>query len=87
MYIYISLKVQHIAAPSTIIQVDAMSSKNRLSVNLAGNEYQQLLYLSKELDVSMAWIGRQAIIQLLEKNGTKSSQQTLFDLKAIKEAR
>lgn len=43
-----------------------MTSKNRVSVNLADNEYQELLAISQEHHISMAWLGRQAIVGLLE---------------------
>jgi len=64
-----------------------MSSKNRLTVNLSGNEYQRFQTLSKELDVSMAWVGRQATIQLLERNESLSDQHGLFDIKIKREAK
>lgn len=43
-----------------------MASKNRLSVNLSNEEYQELVNLSKKHRVSMAWLGRQAIVRFLE---------------------
>lgn len=45
-----------------------MTSKNRISVNLESDEYKELQALSKQHKISMAWLGRQAIIRLLEQN-------------------
>lgn len=43
-----------------------MTSKERLTVNLEKSEYLELQELAKENNVSMAWLGRQAITRLLE---------------------
>lgn len=42
-----------------------MAARYRVSVNLADNEYQELLALAKKHQVSMAWLGRQTIQELL----------------------
>ncbi len=44
-----------------------MATKNRITVNLDENKYQQLIELSNELDVSLAWLGRKAFTDLLAK--------------------
>ena len=44
-----------------------MASKHRISVNLSEKEYLELLSLSEQYRVSMAWLGREAIEGLLEK--------------------
>lgn len=43
-----------------------MASKNRMTVNLDDQEYQELHAMSQEHQVSMAWLGRQAILKLLD---------------------
>ncbi len=44
-----------------------MSSKYRISVNLSETEYKEILAISETHKISLAWLGRQAIAQLLEK--------------------
>ena len=44
-----------------------MPSKHRISINLSEREYWELSSLSKQYNVSMAWLGRMAIEELLEK--------------------
>ena len=44
-----------------------MASKHRISVSLAEDEYQELSGLSEKHQVSMAWLGRQAIQEFLNK--------------------
>lgn len=44
-----------------------MISKNRITINLDENKYQNLVELSNELDVSLAWLGRKAFTDLLAK--------------------
>ena len=55
-----------------------MASKKRLSVNLSESEYQELAVLAQQNNVSMAWLGRKAIIQLLEQNKTQEHQLPLL---------
>lgn len=43
-----------------------MTSKERLTVNLDKAEFLELQELAKANNVSMAWLGRQAIARLLE---------------------
>ena len=43
-----------------------MTSKERLTVNIEKDEYQELQELAKRHNVSMAWLGRAAITRLLE---------------------
>lgn len=63
-----------------------MASKNRLTVNLAGNEYQELFALAEKNNVSMAWLGRQAIVRLLEQNKHEELQLPLLGSISSKEA-
>lgn len=45
-----------------------MASKNRLSVNLSDSEFRELMALAEQSRVSMAWLGRQAIAEFLERH-------------------
>lgn len=44
-----------------------MATKSRITINLDDNDYQKLIELSNELDVSLAWLGRKAFADLLAK--------------------
>lgn len=44
-----------------------MSPKNRITINLSDDEYSQISELSGKFHLSMAWLGRRAIGDLLEK--------------------
>ena len=44
-----------------------MAAKHRVTVNLEDREYLELSALSDKHRVSLAWLGRQAIIELLER--------------------
>lgn len=46
----------------------AMASKKRLTVNLDCVEYHELQKWAERHSVSMAWLGRQAIVRLLEQH-------------------
>lgn len=43
------------------------TTKQRVTINLSVGEYRELAALSEKHNVSMAWIGHKAIIELLEK--------------------
>ena len=45
----------------------SMAAKNRITVNLDDAEYQALASLSQRFDVSLAWLGRRALADLIEK--------------------
>jgi len=51
-----------------------MTSKERLTVNLEKSEYLELQELAKENNVSMAWLGRQAITRLLAQHKQEEFQ-------------
>lgn len=53
----------------------AMASKNRLTVNLSEQEFSALVNLAARSKVSKAWLGRQAIADLLER--TKEDHEQL----------
>ena len=46
-----------------------MAAKQRLTVNIEPAEYDALQRLAKHHNVSMAWLARQAIVWLLERDG------------------
>lgn len=48
------------------MQQGAVTTKERLTVNLDRAEYLELQELAKDHNVSMAWLGRQAITRLLK---------------------
>ena len=45
------------------------TTKRRLVVNLPDEEYSDLVALADKHRVSMAWLGRQAILEFVEKHG------------------
>lgn len=48
-----------------------MSAKNRITVNLEDHEYQALQLLAARADRSLAWLGRRAIRDLLQRNSAQ----------------
>ena len=44
-----------------------MAAKNRVTVNLEDREYRELSTLSDRHSISLAWLGRRAIIEFLER--------------------
>ena len=44
------------------------TSKQRISINLEDGEYAELSALAEKHDISMAWIGRKAILDFLDRN-------------------
>lgn len=61
-----------------------MSAKCRLTVNLSENEYVTLAELAERSRVSMAWLGRQAIVALLEREKSEQQQQLPLPLTGFK---
>jgi hypothetical protein len=43
------------------------TSKQRISINLPDSEYAELAILAEKCNISMAWIGRKAIVDFLER--------------------
>ena len=43
-----------------------MAARNRVTINLEDREYRMLSALSDKHQVSLAWLGRRAIVELLE---------------------
>ncbi|MGO7997853.1 CopG family transcriptional regulator [Rhizobium ruizarguesonis] len=54
-----------------------MSSKNRVSVNLSEEEFSALSQLAERSKLSMAWLGRKAISDLLEQAKDNDAQLPL----------
>ena len=54
-----------------------MAAKHRVTINLESNEYRELSALSDKHRVSLAWLGRQAIIELLERYRNEGLQLPL----------
>ena len=48
-----------------------MATKQRLTVNLETDEYQELQRLAMQHNVSMAWLGRRAIAWFLDQNDSQ----------------
>jgi predicted transcriptional regulator len=44
------------------------TTKQRISINLPDDEYAELAALAEKHDISMAWIGRKAILDFLVRN-------------------
>ena len=53
------------------------TNKLRISINLPGNEYGELAALAEKHNISMAWIGRKAIVDLLDRYRDSSLQLPL----------
>ena len=49
----------------------AVATKERLTVNLEAEEYRELQGLARQHKVSMAWLGRRAIISFLEQSAQR----------------
>ena len=54
-----------------------MAAKNRVTINLEDREYAELSALSDKRRVSLAWLGRQAIIEFLERRESEDLQLPL----------
>jgi predicted DNA-binding ribbon-helix-helix protein len=56
-----------------------MTAKHRVTVNLEDHEYEALNTIAREKRVSLAWLGRQAINELLVRYA-KDERQPFLDL-------
>lgn len=54
-----------------------MGAKNRVTVNLEDQDYRELAALSRKNRVSLAWLGRQAIIEFLDRYASEERQLPL----------
>ena len=75
VFIYKILRLLHNAAHS-IGGVNKIKVKNRITVNLEDSEFQTLQRLATDVDRSLAWLGRQAIRDFLQRERV-SEQLTL----------
>ena len=55
-----------------------VAARNRVTVNLEDREYAELSALSDKHRVSLAWLGRQAIIEFLERRESEDLQLPLI---------
>ena len=69
-------RMLHIAAVR-ITSKDAMAAKPRISVSLPEREYQQLSALAEKHHISLAWLGRQAVLEFLERYQDRDLQLPL----------
>lgn len=61
-----------------------MASKYRVSINLAESEYRELAAVAETYRVSMAWLGREAVIQLLDRSKNEELQLPILVQKDVK---
>jgi len=54
-----------------------MSQSHRISVSLSSAEYTELKALSEQHRVSLAWLGRQAIVEFMDRFRNKELQLPL----------
>lgn len=54
-----------------------MAARHRVTINLESDEYRELSALSGKHRISLAWLGRQAIIDLLERYRNEELQLPL----------
>jgi predicted transcriptional regulator len=54
-----------------------VSAKRRITVNLTDAEYATLSKLAERFQVSLAWLGRRALAELVEKYQHRSAQMPL----------
>lgn len=54
-----------------------MAARHRVTINLESDEYRELSALSEKHRISLAWLGRQAIIELLERYRNEELQLPL----------
>lgn len=61
-----------------------MTAKHRVTVNLDDHEYEALSIVARQKRVSLAWLGRQAINELLERYA-KDERQPFLDLEPARD--
>ena len=54
-----------------------MAARHRVTINLEDREYAELSALSDRHRVSLAWLGRRAIVELLERSESEGLQLPL----------
>lgn len=68
--------MKHGAAPDGNLHL-MPTTKQRVSINLSDSEYAELSALAEQHNLSMAWIGHKAILDLLARNSRESLQLPL----------
>ena len=68
--------VLHDAAPRITLK-DTMAAMPRISISLPENEYSELVALSEKHRISLAWLGRQAVAEFLERYESRELQLPL----------
>jgi hypothetical protein len=53
------------------------TTKQRISINLSDSEHTELAALAKKHNISMAWIGHQALLEFLERQRERESSPQL----------
>lgn len=68
--------MQHHAAPCSTLQLrqNPVTSRERITVNLAKTRHRELQALAKQHNVSMSWIGQVAIERLLDQHKNREFQ-------------
>ena len=54
---------------------DPKTTRNRLSVGLSSDEYEALRALAGQYEISMAWLGRRAIGEFLDRHQNRRRRQ------------
>ena len=64
--------------PAALNETESVvAATHRMTVNLEGGEYRQLSALADKYSVSLAWLGRRAIIEFLQRNEGEELQLPL----------
>ena len=69
--------VLQVAAICVTSPLKAMAAKPRISITLPVREYRELLALAEEHHISLAWLGRQAVVEFLERYKDRELQLPL----------
>ena len=54
-----------------------MAAKPRISISLPEQEYKELLALADKHHISLAWLGRQAVVEFLQRHQDRELQLPL----------
>lgn len=53
------------------------TTKHRIAANLTDTEFSELAAMARKYDVSLAWIGRQAVLEFIDRYSTEQLQLPL----------
>lgn len=70
---------------SAVILGAKMTAKHRITINMTEAEYTALSALAERLQVSMAWLGRRALGEMVKKYKTAGQLSMPFDTPSPKE--